>query len=120
MTLMTLKLKPKLLMEKPKLWTLDEARQLVNDVQEDSREFGYHVALGGGVLNHGESNKDVDLYFLPLDTPDIEKDPEGLLRHLEQQWGSGFPITDPHYMAQSAYAHKIKFTDNKRIDAFIL
>lgn len=47
-------------------WTLTEALALVRDLQPISREYGYHLTLGGGVLNKGYSVKDLDLWWLPL------------------------------------------------------
>ena len=69
-------------------WTLEEALKLVRALQPGTREFGYHLALGGGVLNNGVSEKDVDLYFLPLDNqPPIR--PDKLVEWLEGLWGKG-------------------------------
>jgi hypothetical protein len=48
-------------------WHLSPALELIRAIQQSCRAYGYHVALGGGVLNKGESEKDVDLYFLPMD-----------------------------------------------------
>ena len=49
------------------MWTLDEALALVRSLQPLANREGYHIALGGGVLNKGLSFHDVDLYFLPMD-----------------------------------------------------
>lgn len=48
------------------MWTLDEALALIRKMQPEIRRFNYHVALGGGVLNKGRSDKDLDLYFIPF------------------------------------------------------
>jgi len=64
------------------MWTLDEGREIVAQVQQNSRAYGYHVAMGGGVLNNGESSKDLDLYFLPLDA-DSPAHPDSVQNHLE-------------------------------------
>lgn len=39
---------------------------LIAELQRITRPLGYHVAVGGGVLNKGRSQKDLDLYVLPL------------------------------------------------------
>lgn len=69
------------------LWKLDEGLELIRLLQPKTRDFGYHLTLGGGVLNKGESNKDLDLFFLPLDNASVAVDAEGLLRWLQGLWG---------------------------------
>ena len=74
-------------------WTLEEGLRLVRALQPSTRQYGYHLALGGGVLNNGESEKDLDLYFLPLNNPKVAKDnPEGLVKWLTGLWGDPEPI----------------------------
>jgi len=51
---------------KPPMWTQDEALKLIHELQSRVWSLGYHIALGGGVLNHGTSYNDLDLYFLPF------------------------------------------------------
>lgn len=75
----------------PNMWTLDEGLKLVRAIQEPSRKFGYHITLGGSVLNGGESKKDIDLYFHPMDNGEpINTD--GLLDWLSGLWGGSAPI----------------------------
>lgn len=73
-------------------WKLDEGLALARALQPESRKFGYHLTLGGSVLNLGVSEKDLDLYFLPLDNgkklengkaTDIDK----LVEWLSGLWG---------------------------------
>ena len=52
------------------MWTLQEALQLIRDLQPQLKPLHYHVALGGGVLNKGTSQKDLDLYLLRFDNDD--------------------------------------------------
>lgn len=70
------------------MWTLDEALNLIRALQPSTRKFNYHLCLGGGVLNKGGSQKDLDLYFLPLGTSS-EKDADDLQGYLESLWGKG-------------------------------
>lgn len=51
---------------KPVVWKLKDGLALVRKLQPETRQFGYHLTLGGGVLNTGKSRKDLDLFFLPL------------------------------------------------------
>lgn len=48
------------------LWYLCDAQLLIRQLQEVAWPLGWHIALGGGVLNHGYSDKDVDIYALPI------------------------------------------------------
>lgn len=108
------------------MWTLDDGLATVRAVQTTTRHFHYHLAIGGGVVNRGESKKDLDLYFLPLDDGN-RRVPADLLKHLEGLWGKSEPIGDPDYgggaetKVASAYAFKVKFqVGGRRIDAFII
>lgn len=72
-------------------WTLDEALRLVRGLQPEAKKFGFHVCLGGSVLNMGVSPKDVDLYFLPLRGKDAQQ-MDALVIRLEGLWGAAEPI----------------------------
>lgn len=65
------------------MWTLEEGLKYVRAWQQDAEFLGYHIAIGGGVLNNGSSLKDLDLYFLPL-TNDKAPDVEGVLELIER------------------------------------
>jgi hypothetical protein len=111
-----------MLFRKPIMWTLDEGRAEIARVQQGSREYGYHVALGGGVLNAGQSTKDLDLYFLPLDNDHNQPNPDHLHLWLVSLWGMSQPINDANYPGSTHYKLKLKFQPvvNKRIDVFII
>ena len=68
-------------------WKIEEGLKLIRALQGRVKEFGYHIALGGGVLNTGSSEKDLDLYFLPLNSADIKEDTHGMLEWLTKLWG---------------------------------
>ena len=102
------------------MWTLALALNLVRDVQAAVKPFGYHVALGGGCLNNGMSNKDVDLYFLPLADA---TDHLALLAFLSRQWGYPELINtnELQYGPDKHYRAKLKYRSlQRRIDAFIV
>jgi hypothetical protein len=106
-------------LKKP-LWTLEEGLELVRRLQPASRAFGYHVALGGGVLNNGSSFKDVDVYLIPLGDTDNQTDTAGAIAWLESELGESENISEG-YAPGPAYAAKRSFAkDTKRIDLFIL
>jgi hypothetical protein len=74
------------------MWELKDGLDLVRAIQSRTREFGYHVALGGGVLNRGGSDKDIDLYFHPMCNPDLKEDSAGLMNFLMSIWGKAEDI----------------------------
>jgi hypothetical protein len=105
------------------MWDLEGGLRLVRAIQPITRRFGYHVALGGGVLNTGESNKDLDLYFLPMGGFDVEQDkpqPDNMREYLSRLWGVGEDIGKDY--GNMLYKHAVKFflaSNKKRIDVFI-
>jgi hypothetical protein len=118
------------------MWQLDNALNIVRILQPASRKFGYHLTLGGGVLNKGQSDKDLDLYFLPMGGFDDSKksDPDGMLRYLTRLWGTPSALAESlvdkaRYgkATESFYKHAVQFnrwggTDGQvrqRIDCFI-
>ena len=48
-------------------WTLEEGLELIRTIQTKALHKGYHLALGGGVLNRGWSLNDLDIIALPMD-----------------------------------------------------
>lgn len=100
-------------------WTFEDALPLVRAIQPETRNFKYHLTLGGGVLNNGKSDKDLDLYFLPM-FDRKRADWRGLLEYLEKQWGKS-SILGRDYPDTDLYAVAAKFTyGGLRIDSFIL
>lgn len=96
------------------VWTLNDARDLLRVLQPELHARKWHVALGGGVLNAGQSYKDLDLYFLPFG----ERVVESILPLLRDLWGTELAISD--YPPDENFSAKVKFFVNeKRIDAFI-
>jgi hypothetical protein len=47
-------------------WTLDEALKLIRALQPETVKHGYHLTLGGGLLTSDLSDRNLELYFLPL------------------------------------------------------
>ena len=52
------------------MWTLSEALVLIRKISPIAQRHGFSVALYGSVLDKGESEKDLDLFFVEQD-PDI-------------------------------------------------
>ncbi len=108
---------------KPIMWTLEEGLEIVRRLQPLTRDFNYHLVIGGGVVNTGISRKDLDLFFLPLCNSDVN-DPKGMLALLEDMWGESEPIGGPGEYDDDPRYRKVKFMlgsgkTAKRIDAFI-
>lgn len=71
-------------------WTMEDGLKLVRALQPEARKFGYHLSLGGSVLNQGHSHKDIDLYFLPFENKGVnggKSNLQGLVSYLEELWG---------------------------------
>jgi hypothetical protein len=78
------------------IWTIEDALKTIRALQIGAVNFGYHICLGGGVLNHGSSKKDLDLYFLPYNNPSFKEDRPALIAWLEGMWGVGKSIVTSH------------------------
>jgi hypothetical protein len=52
------------------MWTLESALPLVRTISPIALRHGFSLALYGSVLDRGESEKDLDLFFIEQD-PDI-------------------------------------------------
>lgn len=49
----------------PPMWTLEQGLELARKLEPLAIECGFHIAVGGGVMLRGSSNKDLDLFFYP-------------------------------------------------------
>ena len=80
----------------------------------------WHVALGGGVLNHGYSDDDLDLYILPLNkrakVDDAIEALKTLLTYTRPIGGN-----NPRYlnMAPAVAVSDVYTHNGKRVDVFI-
>ena len=109
----------------PLSWTFEGAKPLIKILQAELRDIGYHVALGGGVLNKGVSKKDLDLYVLPMNNSSVYEDAREVLRRVLDFQGS--IKDDPDYTGNrglylnsamdeaSVYSWK-----GKRVDVFVI
>lgn len=109
-----------------KVWTSQTAKPVINWAQLAVRAYGYHVCLGGGVLNNGSSEKDLDLYFLPMNN-ETPPDPVGLVGWIEASFGKLEAIGNNYPGKELPYIYKGKcdaafgsFGKLLRIDVFIM
>lgn len=104
------------------VWDMTSGRALVSRLQTWSRSYGYHVCLGGSVLNKGQSAKDIDIYFLPLNNGNPPA-PVNLVRKLQFKLKSVVtPFTSKEYPERELpYILKGKMSyQDKRIDIFVM
>lgn len=104
-------------------WTMADALALIRDLQPLVWELDYHVMLGGGVLNKGESEKDLDLFFSPLTGYEPRFDKLFIL--LESVFGRLRAMRDsPDYGLGAGPQYwsgmLIASYEGKRVDIFIL
>lgn len=129
------------------MWTIEQALELIRLMQPEARKRSYHICLGGGVLNKGVSEKDLDLYFHPLCNQTDTKlaaleanklNANTLKAWLDGLWGEGkliggtqmvrpntqggIIIEDiPDYPPDIIYYHRLKYDfSGARIDVFII
>lgn len=103
------------------LWDLEAGQQLAAELESVVRPLNYHTLLGGGVLHKGYSDKDLDLWFMPLNGYPSQS--RVVLQALEDVLGRSRALRDhPDYAAGEPYYVKemVGFTVfGKRLDVFI-
>lgn len=108
---------------------IDGALKLIRTLQPQvTRQFHYHIALGGGVLNAGFSDKDLDLYFIPFS--ELGPKPVELITYLESRLGQAYNLGGPEVLPEDvhrAYPNEPTWINGRytfrplegRIDVFI-
>lgn len=101
------------------MWTLDQGVELVRKIQPDIHKLKYHVALAGGVLNKGCSDKDIDLVFVPLTNENVPVLGD-LVNYLYQAFGTPKDnVTDPVPCVSLRYQASY-LLEHQRIDVFVI
>lgn len=97
------------------LWTLEQGIELARRLEKIALEHNAHVALGGGTLHRGHSNKDLDIFVYPRKTT------------LKFNWSNILAAFGASQAAQRPHEYqgdrKIVFQteiDGKRVDIFFL
>ena len=67
----------------PMPWFLSEAQEMVSKVYKEGFSFGYHLAVGGGVLTRGCSFNDLDIIAIYGESEE-KLDPLGLAHLFEK------------------------------------
>ncbi len=105
-------------------WYLADAQLLVRKLQAIAWPNGWHIALGGGVLNHGYSDKDLDLYALPIYNQPGTADEDHLLCLMHKtlegaEMSRVCSLQDnPHECYQ--YATRFSTRDDRDVELFIV
>jgi hypothetical protein len=107
-------------------WYLADALVLLRELQAIAWPAGWHLALGGGVLNHGYSDKDLDLYVLPIySRPDLV-DELTILSRLADILDSKHPEGEPVCSFQGnphecyTYAMRFSYRGKQPVELFIV
>lgn len=105
----------------PGMWTLATAQQLVKELHQPIWDLHYHILIGGGVAREGHSDKDLDLWFIPLNG--FESEPRSITQFLYSIFGHLSALRDhPDYTGGSPWhLQEMLYVDycGKRIDLFI-
>jgi hypothetical protein len=98
------------------LWTLEQGIELARRLELIAIKHNVHVALGGGVLHRGQSNKDVDIFVYRRKTSYPFPGVAVILR----AFGTSHWRPRPHeYGGDSKEVWEAKL-DGKRVDFFFL
>lgn len=94
------------------MWTLSDALDVIRPLQFKALQYGYHLALGGGVLNKGESANDLDLIVMPLDQRPCNR--EKFLAVAAKYLGESTEIGGdaPPSLPEDAVDNLVRFTDH--------
>jgi hypothetical protein len=68
--------------KKDYVWALDEALDLIRELEKQIKPIKYTSAMGGGVIFKGHSKKDLDIFLAPYNKTD--KDYDKLVEILEK------------------------------------
>lgn len=101
------------------VWTMEDGVTLIRDLQTKALHKGYHLALGGGVLNRGFSYNDLDIVALPLDGKEVVE-PSKLVKVFTPYLGTVVTSFDPDgpsvQSGDDARVFVFRTDEGKRID----
>ncbi len=107
-------------------WYLADALILVRELQALAWPNGWHIALGGGVLNHGYSDKDLDLYVLPIYNQPVCLDELSILSKLAEVLDATHPDGEPVCSFQGnphecyTYSVRYPYKKNQSVEVFVV
>ena len=95
-------------------WSLDDALEVIRSLQYKALQCGYHLALGGGVINKGHSHNDLDIVVLPLDGHP-QKGSVEFTQLMARTLGANVLMPGEASIA-TGYVFSLNTADNRRID----
>lgn len=104
-------------------WTLDEALKIVRDLESKLVSLGFHAALGGSVLHHGHSYKDLDIIIIPHWSTEF-RDWTPVKDYLREVFGAAKIVDCKHnppvHIRDAKSVSWLRIPDGRRIDFFFL
>lgn len=106
-------------------WYRSDADALIRNIQATVWPLGWHVALGGGVLNHGYSNNDLDLYLLPIyNRPECASEIAVLTKVASKFFDSQHPLSEPvtsFDTTHECFKYSVRlYADQKPVEIFVV
>jgi hypothetical protein len=95
-------------------WTLENSVELIRLLQPLAHRHGYHLALAGGILNRGFSEKDLDVVALP--NFNAEQEWEALQADIEDTLAAPLRSIAPSETAYLPFRVYVASHKNGRID----
>lgn len=112
-----------------KHWEFNEALQLFRHLQEKAHAINWALAMGGSVINKGESYKDLDIVAHPFHLKNYTPNEYDIIKMFENELGAEARDGDPRYDGDEARFDKLvvlqwdqvdgSLHTNCRIDLFI-
>ncbi len=102
------------------MWDLITAINLARKMETIAEKYAMHVALGGGVLKRGASDKDVDIFVYPhggKEKPNVTEFYKDLVKLGIKEWNKCDAAQKYNNDSKLIYMAKI---GNKRIDIFFM
>ena len=96
------------------MWTMENALPVVRDIANIGKDHGFSVALYGSVLVAGESDNDLDLYFIAEEDRTFAVHARVCLTAIAKEFGINCPQLRDNRTA------RIELGCGKRIDAQFL
>ena len=110
---------------KEPMWRFPEAIDLIVRVQPTAHANGYHLGLAGGVLNKGQSDKDLDVMIMPLNNVEQARDLNTIVEMFCREIGAKNVLTRESGSGSGGSERTVStdliilVSDTKKIDLFI-
>jgi len=89
------------------MWTLNDALPLIRKIEPIAKRHGFSLALYGSVLYRGESEKDLDLFF-------VEQEPD--ICDVERCLGEISTLSEIRHISPHGNVCVIRLKDQRHVD----